>query len=195
MRVFGHLPFKWKLTLILMATSVFSLLVGSLAFAWYDNYLFRDAMIKELQATASNTAEVIGALSDASMTAGNREAVDKALSSLKDKDQPLIVAAAVYTTGDAVISSYTKTGSGETIPPRPLKSQTSLEGDHLTVFRPINSSTVIPGSTRRVLTSRIIKCRITDSAGVRRNSPLSAAEPEPQPQSGSGPAEGGKKGT
>ena len=139
MRVFGHLPFKWKLTLILMATSVFSLLVGSLAFAWYDNYLFRDAMIKELQATASNTAEVIGALSDASMTAGNREAVDKALSSLKDKDQPLIVAAAVYTTGDTVISSYTKTGSGETIPPRPLKSQTSLEGDRLTVFRPINS--------------------------------------------------------
>jgi len=139
MRVFGHLPFKWKLTLILMATSVFSLLVGSLAFAWYDNYLFRDAMIKGLQATASNTAEVIGALSDASMTAGNREAVDKALSSLKDKDQPLIIAAAVYTTGDSVISSYTKTGSGETIPPRPLKSQTSLEGDRLTVFRPINS--------------------------------------------------------
>ena len=139
MRVFGHLPFKWKLTLILMATSVFSLLVGSLAFAWYDNYLFRDAMIKELQATASNTAEVIGALSGASMTAGNREAVDKALSSLKDKDQPLIVAAAVYTTGDIVISSYTKTASGETIPSRPLKSQTSLEGDRLTVFRPINS--------------------------------------------------------
>ena len=122
-----------------MATSVFSLLVGSLAFAWYDNYLFRDAMIKELQATASNTAEVIGALSGASMTAGNREAVDKALSSLKDKDQPLIVAAAVYTTGDIVISSYTKTASGETIPSRPLKSQTSLEGDRLTVFRPINS--------------------------------------------------------
>ena len=139
MRVFGHLPFKWKLTLILMATSVFSLLVGSLAFAWYDNYLFRDAMIKELQATASNTAEVIGALSGASMTAGNREAVDKALSSLKEKDQPLIVAAAVYTTGDIVISSYTKTASGETIPSRPLKSQTSLEGDRLTVFRPINS--------------------------------------------------------
>ncbi|PYK65717.1 MAG: hybrid sensor histidine kinase/response regulator [Verrucomicrobia bacterium] len=139
MRVFGQLPFKWKLTLILMATSVFSLLVGSLAFAWYDNYLFRDAMIKELQATASNTAEVIGAVSGASMTAGNREAVDKALSSLKDKDQPLIVAAAVYTTDDTVISSYTKTGSGETIPPRPLKSQTSLEGERLTVFRPINS--------------------------------------------------------
>src|SRR5438034_2309 len=140
LREFGHLPFKWKLTLILMATSVFSLLVGSLAFAWYDNYLFRDAMIKELQATASNTAEVIGALSGASMTAGNREAVDKALSSLKEKDQPLIVAAAVYTTGDIVISSYTKTASGETIPSRPLKSQTSLEGDRLTVFRPINSN-------------------------------------------------------
>ena len=28
--------------------------------------------------------------------------------------------------------------------------------------------------------------------GVRRNSPLSAAEPEPQPQTESGPAEGGK---
>src|SRR5205807_10303593 len=140
MRVFGQLPFKWKLTLILMATSVFSLLVGSLAFAWYDNYLFRDTMIKELQATASNTAEVIGALSDASMTAGNREAVDKALSSLKDKDQPLIVAAAVYTTDDTVISSYSKKGSGETIPLKPLRSQCRLEGDQLSVFRPINSS-------------------------------------------------------
>ena len=31
MRAFGHLPFKWKLTLILMTTSVVSLLVGCAA--------------------------------------------------------------------------------------------------------------------------------------------------------------------
>ncbi|PYJ82762.1 MAG: hybrid sensor histidine kinase/response regulator [Verrucomicrobia bacterium] len=139
MRVSGHLPFKWKLTLILMATSVFSLLVACVAFVWYDNYLFRQAMIKELQATASNTADIIGVISGASMTAGNKEAVDKALSSLKDKDQPLIVAAAVYSTDDTVISLYSKKGSGETIPLKPLRSQSSLEGDHLSVFRPINS--------------------------------------------------------
>jgi len=49
MRAFGHLPFKWKLTLILMATSVFSLLVACAAFVWYDNYLFRVSMVRDVE--------------------------------------------------------------------------------------------------------------------------------------------------
>jgi signal transduction histidine kinase/CheY-like chemotaxis protein len=140
MSVFGHLPFKWKLTLILMATSVFSLLVACAAFVWYDNYLFRQATIKELQATASSTASVIGTVSGGSLNAGNKEAVDRALSSLKDKDQPLIIGAAVYASDDAVFSFYTRKDSDETIPPRPSRLRNSFDGDHLTVLIPVNSS-------------------------------------------------------
>ena len=59
MHMFGHLPFKWKLTLILMATSVFSLLVACAAFVWYDNYLFRQSVIQGLQVDA-NSISLIG---------------------------------------------------------------------------------------------------------------------------------------
>ena len=50
---FGQLSFKWKLTLIIMGTSVVSLLAACAAFVWYDNYLFKTAMTRELEADAA----------------------------------------------------------------------------------------------------------------------------------------------
>jgi len=50
---FAHLSFKWKLTLSLMVTSVIALLTACATFFFYDNYLFRDSMVKELQTTAN----------------------------------------------------------------------------------------------------------------------------------------------
>ena len=130
MHMFGHLPFKWKLTLILMATSVFSLLVACAAFVWYDNYLFRQSVIQGLQVDA-NSISLIGR---SAIPSRNKAVLDSALASLSAKG---IVAAAVYTGDDLPLSRYIKPGSGEAIPTRPSKLLSSFEGDYLVIFRPV----------------------------------------------------------
>ncbi|PYK98781.1 MAG: hypothetical protein DME19_11175, partial [Verrucomicrobia bacterium] len=118
-----------------MATSVFSLLVACAAFVWYDNYLFRQQMIQGLQTDANN----VSVMSRAAITdpARNKSDLDRLLAALGGKD---IVAAAVYSSSDALISRYIKPGSVETIPARPSKLQSSFEGDHLVIFRPVRSA-------------------------------------------------------
>src|SRR5437773_1131971 len=130
----AHLSFKWKLTLSLMVTSVISLLTACATFFLYDRYLFRDSMVKELQTTAN----VISAGSQSAMRSRDKAALDNALSALKDKDQ--IVAAVVYSSDEAPISSYLKNkDSGETIPSKPSQLKNSFAGDYLSIFRPIVS--------------------------------------------------------
>ncbi|HYT59607.1 MAG TPA: response regulator [Haliangiales bacterium] len=132
MSEFGHLPFKWKLTLILMATSVFSLLVACAAFVWYDNYLFRQSMIRGLQADAN----IFSINSRSALVSGNKEDLHSALKALGGKD---IVAAAVYSRDDTPLSRYVKEGSGEVIPSRPSRWQYNIAGDYLVIFRPVVS--------------------------------------------------------
>src|ERR1044071_8000084 len=133
MRVSGHLPLKWKMTLILMATSVFSLLVACAAFVWYDNYLFRQSMVRDVETLAN----IIREGSKDAVASRNRALVDKTLAELSKGEQ--IVAAAVYAANESVISSYLKKDSGESIPAKPSRLQNSFEGDHVVIFRPILS--------------------------------------------------------
>jgi sensor histidine kinase regulating citrate/malate metabolism len=51
--VFHRLPFKWKLTLIVMVTCVASLLVACAAFIGYDVYLFQQTETRELGTQAT----------------------------------------------------------------------------------------------------------------------------------------------
>src|SRR6266516_6500025 len=97
MRVFEHLPFKWKLTLMLMITSVFSLLVACAAFVWYDNYLFRHSMIRDVETLAN----IISKASQAAVANRDKDLVDKTLAELSGRDQ--IVAAAIYSGDDTPI--------------------------------------------------------------------------------------------
>jgi signal transduction histidine kinase/DNA-binding response OmpR family regulator len=130
---FANLSFKWKLTLSLMVTSVVSLLTACAAFVFYDSFLFRQSMVKELQTTAN----VISAGSQLAVRSRDKAAVDKALSALKDKEQ--IVAAVVYSNDETPVSWYLKKDTGETVPPKPSQLQNSFEGDYLGIFRPIVS--------------------------------------------------------
>src|SRR5438552_6126408 len=133
MRVFEHLPFKWKLTLMLMITSVFSLLVACAAFVWYDNYLFRQSMVRDVETLAN----IISKGSQAALASRNKDAVETTLAELGRRDQ--IVAAAVYSADETPFGFYLKPGSRETVPPTPSRLQNSFEGDYLVIFRPIVS--------------------------------------------------------
>ena len=131
MRVFEHLPFKWKLTLMLMITSVFSLLVACAAFVWYDNYLFRLSMVRDIETLAN----FISKASQAALKSHDKDVVNAALAELSKADQ--IVAAAVYSADGTLVGNYLKQGSGESIPDRPSRVQDSFEDDYLVIFRPI----------------------------------------------------------
>src|SRR5947207_14954241 len=122
---FAHLSFKWKLTLSLMVTSVIALLTACATFFFYESYLFRQSMVKELQTTAN----VISAGSQTAMITRDKEAVKKALTALKDKDQ--IVAAVIYSSDEVPISWYLKPDSGETVPSKPSQLKKSFAGDYL----------------------------------------------------------------
>src|SRR3989454_10456431 len=129
----AHLSFKWKLTISLMVTSIISLLTACATFFFYDSYLFRQSMVKELQSTAN----VVSAGSQTSMISRDKAAVDKALKALEDKDQ--IVAAVVYSNDEMPIAWYLKKESGETVPSKPSQLRSSFTGDYLSIFRPIVS--------------------------------------------------------
>jgi len=128
----AHLSFKWKLTLSLMVTSVISLLSACATFFFYDNYLFRQSMVKELQTTAN----LISVGSQAAMRTRDKAAVDKSLDALKEKEH--IVAAVVYSIDETPISWYKK-DSGERFPSKPSQLNNSFSGDYLSIFRPIVS--------------------------------------------------------
>jgi len=128
MRKFGHLPFKWKLTLIIMVTSVVSLLAACAAFVWYDNYLFKQSMTRDLVALT----KTISASTQMAIANQNQESVQKALVEvLRDKDQ--IVAAAIYSRGGEKLAIHIKEGAPEMIPANPSTLQSRFEGDNLVV--------------------------------------------------------------
>src|SRR5262245_49664161 len=108
---FGKLSFKWKLTLITMVTCVVSLLAGCAAFVWYDNYLFKQAMTRELEADAS----FISRTSASALLANNPLAVKKALEPIQAKDH--VVAGAIYSQdGKEIVEKYLKPPGTESLP-------------------------------------------------------------------------------
>ena len=116
---------------MLMVTSVFSLLVACTAFVWYDNYLFRLSMVRDVETLAN----FISKSSQAALKSRDKDVVDAALAELSKADQ--IVAAAVYAADGTLVGHYLKQGSGELIPTKPSRIQDSFENDYLVIFRPI----------------------------------------------------------
>jgi signal transduction histidine kinase/CheY-like chemotaxis protein len=129
---FGRLPFKWKLTLIAMATSVVSLLVACAAFIGYDVYLFQQSETRELATQATLlTASVTAAVRD-----GDEASVQKNLETLL-AGKGHILAAAIWSGEGGLLGQYIKEGVEEEFPERPAELLNRFGGNHMTVFRPI----------------------------------------------------------
>ena len=88
---FHRLPFKWKLTLIVMVTCVASLLVACAAFIGYDVYLFQQNETRELGTQVTGWSGTVAPV----VTEGDSREVQKTLNTLlAGKDH--IVAAAIW---------------------------------------------------------------------------------------------------
>lgn len=133
MRIFGHLSFKWKLTLIIMIACVFSILAACAAFIWYDNYTFKQQMTADLE----SLSRTISAVSRTAVNSQDKAAVGEALLSLRARDQ--IVVAAIYSKDGTVLGKYVKEPGRESIPADPSKMLNRFDGDYLAMFRAISS--------------------------------------------------------
>ena len=127
-----NVSIKWKLTLIIMASSTVALLLISSAFVAYELFTFRKSMTTDL----STIAEIVGSQSTAALTFEKDQDEEEILGSLSAK--PHIVAACVYNKEGKIFACYPKTVSRELFPRMPeAGSAFHFEKEHLVLFRGI----------------------------------------------------------
>lgn len=161
MRAVRNLSIKRKLTLIIMATSAVALLLACAAFAVYDFFTFRQAMVRDL----STMADIIGANSTAALTFGDQQAAGEMLATLNAK--PHIVSASLHTKENQVVATYRRQDQqGEFVPPTPQADSYQFANEHLTVFHRIFLDGEIVGTVYLQSDLREMYARLQGYAGI-----------------------------
>lgn len=106
----NRLPFRWKLTLLIVLVCTISLGVSFVGFYIYDGVRFKTELDRRIDTTKRLVLDRAAAAID--------EAPDKPVLSLQFLEREIeIVAAAVYNADGRLIAKYIKEGSKEFIPP------------------------------------------------------------------------------
>ena len=106
----NRLPFRWKLTLLIVLVCTISLGVSFVGFYIYDGVRFKTELDRRIDTTKRLVLDRAAAAID--------EAPDKPVLSLQFLEREIeIVAAAVYSADGRLIAKYIKEGSKEFIPP------------------------------------------------------------------------------
>ena len=87
---FAYLPFRWKLTFIIMAACFLTLCTACVMFVGYENYVFRQALIKDVENLTSILIE-----NKSAIATSDKDTIQSLLSSLRNEEHILV--AAVYT--------------------------------------------------------------------------------------------------
>ena len=117
-------PISKKLTLMNILVSAVALLSAGTAFFLYDQYTFREGLIRSLSAQA----QIIGSNSVSSLTFNDPQAAENTLSALKNL--PNIIAAGIFTPDGRLFAQYSR-NQGERI----LKSPEAGARQQFYVFR------------------------------------------------------------
>ena len=132
MPIFRDISIKRKLTLIIMLTSTFALLLACMAFVMYDLIAFRHAMAREL----SILAEIIGANSTAALSFDHQRAAEEILAALSAEQH--IVSACIYAQDGRVFAKYHRGEVNKGFSPPGLREDGHYFGDdHLVLFQRI----------------------------------------------------------
>jgi PAS domain S-box-containing protein len=132
MRWFSDLPFRRKLTLATMLTSLTALLCASVAFVAYDVVTFRADMIRDI----GTLGEVIGDNSTAELTFGDAKAATGTLAALRA--MPQIEMAVLYGYDGKPFAKYDGPGGADPLAPaRRPEPGIRFEAGHLVLSRPI----------------------------------------------------------
>ena len=134
---FRNLPIKHKLTLLSVLASGSALILACGAFAVYDSWSFRDALVQ----TISTQARIVGANSAASLLFGDLRSATETLAALSA--EPAVLSAGIYRRDGKLFASYVspaKAQSGATVLPQisPTNADSlRFEANHLDLTRPI----------------------------------------------------------
>lgn len=139
----NSLPFRWKLTLLILLVCTISLGVSFVGFYIYDGIRFHD----ELERRVDSAKRLV---IDRAVTA-LETTPDKPLLALSHLDaEAEIVAAAIYNADGKLLAKYIKTGASEFIPP-PQRFSTLFNTDRTVIL------TQIRGTDQKVLGTLFIK--------------------------------------
>ena len=125
------LPFRWKLSLIIISVCAVSLLAALGSYYTFEVYRFRSEIVARLDATQQLLMESL-------VAALEKDPTTTALPLDKLRNDNLIVAAAVYSASNKLLCKYIKEGANEFIPlPRVVPFNPSISTNEVTLFRPI----------------------------------------------------------
>ncbi len=134
----NRLPFRWKLTLLILLVCTISLGVSFVGFYLYDGIRFRDELERRIESTKRLLLE-----NAATSFERNPEAIKFPVQMLTAERE--IVAAAIYSADGRLLAKYIKEGSSEFIPP-PQRFQNLFNTDRTIVLAPIRKGNVTLGT-------------------------------------------------
>jgi len=108
---FRDFPIKRKLTIIIMLTSIFVLLLTAAGFLIYEIIGFKKTMVSDL----TSLAEVIGRNSTAALSFNDGSSAHETLSALSAK--PNVTTACIYTKEGRIFARFQSPKSNGTTPP------------------------------------------------------------------------------
>src|SRR5882724_1647847 len=129
--VFQNLPIKRKVMAVIMLTSIAVLLLTAAAFMFYDLITFRQALIRNLETTAS----IIADESTAALAYGDEKTAREILAPLRA--DPQIVRAGLYDTRGNLFVRYPATEPVHLFPLSPGHPGYHFEKGSLVFFMPV----------------------------------------------------------
>ncbi len=129
---FKNLPIQRKLTLLMLAVSVFALLLACGGFALYERASFRRATFEELSALA----ETLGANTAASLAFNDQKTAKDMLGALKGERH--ILAACLYDSHEKIFAEYRRADLPHSFQMPAWHADGSLsDSESLILFRPV----------------------------------------------------------
>ncbi len=129
-----HSPISKKLTWMNVLVSSVALLSAGIAFFLYDQYTFREGLVRNLSAQA----QIIGSNSVSALTFNDAQAAENTLSALKSL--PNIIAAGIFTADGRLFAQYSR-NSGERVLLSPdrsaLQQSYTFRSDEVFLRQPI----------------------------------------------------------
>ena len=124
---FRNKGIRFKLTMIVMASSCAALLLACLGFIVNDLFTYREVMLKD----SSTRAQIIGNNCTAALSFGDPKPVEEIMAALSA--DPYLVAACVFDADKKVFAQYRRQGSTDPLPagPSPTSALFTLSRVHL----------------------------------------------------------------
>jgi PAS domain-containing protein len=132
---------RYKLLLVVLATTLTALLVVAAAMVLYDARTYQRSWVGDLM----TQADILGLTSNAALSFDDRKAAIENLAVLKLR--PQISSAALYTARGALFASYSRDGAADPLIPKfPGTDGFQIHGDEIVVFKRIIDDKEIVGT-------------------------------------------------